>query len=264
MWPPQLTPAHTPIAHTDTDAIIIGLHGNTLIMNQHQLANADDLSALPPAEYSIVIGHLAGKAVQMRAWSEDVVLDAPLQSLALRASFDVLGEALWSLAGRASQIATFYRTHRFCGVCGAPTHPLPHEAACECSACAHRVWPRISPAVMVLIRRGREVLLARSPHFREGMYSAVAGFVEPGESLEQCAHREVLEEVGVTINNLRWFGSQSWAFPHSLMLAFIADYVAGDIICQPGEIEDARWFSLDALPLLPSSYSLLQEALSTR
>jgi NAD+ diphosphatase len=261
MLPDHFKPTHTPVEHIDKGNILIALYRDTLICNSKGLADASELSRLPAPDYQLIIGEHQGRAVQLLYWEQlDLSASDPLQACELRASYPLIGEALWLLAGRASQIATFYRTHLHCGVCGAPTQRMAAEAACECTACGHRVWPRISPAVMVLIRRqgecGEELLLARSPHFRAGMYSAVAGFVEPGESLEQCAHREVFEEVGVKINNLRWFGSQSWSFPHSLMLAFIADYQSGEIVCQAGEIEDARWFTLTALPELPSRYSL--------
>ena len=266
MLPDAFTPVHQQVEYLSAEHITIALHGDTLIICNQALACVSDLQALPAAQYILYIGQLDAQIVQMAVWDAATPLPETLATIDLRGSFDLIGETLWALAGRASQIATFYRTHRFCGICSAATKPLAHEAACECTACGHRVWPRVSPAVMVRIQRGREMLLARSPHFREGMYSALAGFVEPGESLEQCAHREVLEEVGVTITNLRWFSSQSWAFPHSLMLAFFADYVSGEIVCQPEEIEDARWFSPDDLPpLLPGqasiAYRLLQAGL---
>jgi NAD+ diphosphatase len=118
------------------------------------------------------------------------------------------------------------------------------------------VYPRLAPAVMMLVRRGRELLLGRSPHFQPGVYSALAGFVDPGETLEDCVAREVMEEVGVTVGKLRYFGSQSWPFPHSLMIAFFADYAGGDIVPQSEEIEDAQWFNVDALPELPMAISI--------
>jgi NAD+ diphosphatase len=130
------------------------------------------------------------------------------------------------------------------------------EFAMQCPTCALVAYPRISPAVMVLVRRGNDLLLARSPHFKPGVFSALAGFVEPGETLEQCAQREVLEEVNVQITNLRYFCSQSWPFPNSLMLAFFADYVSGEIQPDPREIEAAAWFSRDDLPRLPDSVSI--------
>jgi len=117
--------------------------------------------------------------------------------------------------------------------------------------------PRIAPAIMALVRRGREFLLARSPHFPPGMYSALAGFVEPGETLEQTLVREVREEVGIEVANVRYFASQPWPFPHSLMIAFNADYAGGEITPEPGEIEAADWFTLDRLPqALPSKISI--------
>jgi NAD+ diphosphatase len=118
------------------------------------------------------------------------------------------------------------------------------------------VFPGFSSAIIVLIRRGRELLLARSPHFKVGVYSAVAGFVEPGETLEDAVHREVAEELGVRVHRLRYFQSQAWPFPNGLMVGFTAEYLDGDLKPDPSEIEDARWFSLDALPALPSSYSV--------
>jgi NAD+ diphosphatase len=140
------------------------------------------------------------------------------------------------------------------------------EFAMECPSCRLIAYPRISPAVMVLVERGNDLLLARSPHFKPGVFSALAGFVEPGETLEQCAVREVREEVGIEITNLRYFKSQPWPFPNSLMIAYFADYAGGTITPDPSEIEAADWFSRDALPLLPDPVSiarhLIEAALS--
>jgi NAD+ diphosphatase len=175
---------------------------------------------------------------------------------ALRGAMMQFPAPLMGLAGRAAQVLEWDRAHRFCGVCGTPTELQAHERARRCPACGHSAYPRLSPAMMVLVWRGRELLLARSPHYAPGMYSALAGFVEPGESLEECVHREVAEEVGVQVEDLRYYGSQSWPFPHSLMVAFTARWVAGEIVPQPGEIEDARWYPLDALPKIPPRFSI--------
>ena len=126
----------------------------------------------------------------------------------------------------------------------------------RCDNCESQHYPRISPSMIVLVTRGDEVLLARSPRFVTGIYSTLAGFVEPGESVEHCVAREVREEVGVEVQNLQYIGSQGWPFPHSLMLGFHAEYAGGDIVMQEDEIEDARWFRVDALPPLPASRSI--------
>lgn len=186
----------------------------------------------------------------------DAPTPADCEAVGLRGLHQVLPERLYRLAGRAAQLLAWKRSHRFCGACGGPTVESAIEPAMECGACGGRHYPRIAPAAIILIRRGNEALLARSPGFPPGVYSALAGFVEPGESLEEAAIREVREEVGVEIAGLRYFGSQPWPFPHSLMVGFVADYAGGTIRPQPGEIEDARWFAADAMPLAPPPLSI--------
>ncbi|HEX5611078.1 MAG TPA: NAD(+) diphosphatase [Burkholderiales bacterium] len=174
----------------------------------------------------------------------------------LRSLFTVLPDAHFALAGRAIQLIDWDRTHRFCGRCGTPTEAKPEEHARVCPACKLSVYPRIAPAVMALVRQERRVLLGRSPHFPPGMFSALAGFVEPGETLEQCVARELEEEVGVQVSQIRYFASQPWPFPHSLMIAFVCDWHSGDIRPREGEIEDAQWFDVLQLPKLPSRISI--------
>jgi len=174
----------------------------------------------------------------------------------LRRIFSLAGAEAFALAGRATQLLDWRRNHRYCGSCGTPTTPKRGEFAMACPACGLLAYPRLSPAVMVLVTRDDELLLARGARFPPGMYSALAGFVEAGETLEQCAVREVREEVGIAIANLRYFHSQPWPFPNSLMLAFFADYAGGTISPDGVEIEDAAWFPRTALPALPDSVSI--------
>ncbi len=174
----------------------------------------------------------------------------------LRAAMMALDPPLSALAGRAAQVLEWDRSHRHCGVCGTPTTLQPGERARICPACKHSCYPRLSPAMMALVWRPGELLLARSPHYAKGMYSALAGFVEAGESLEDCVHREVAEEVALQVDSLRYHGSQSWPFPHSLMVAFTARWAGGEIVPQASEIEDARWFPIDALPGIPPRFSI--------
>jgi NAD+ diphosphatase len=162
----------------------------------------------------------------------------------------------FALAGRAIQLLDWDRSHRYCGRCGTPTEAKAEERARVCPACKLSAYPRIAPAVMALVRREGEILLGRSPHFPPGMYSALAGFVEPGETLEQCLAREVEEEVGVQVSRIRYFASQPWPFPNSLMIAFVCDWSGGEIRPQAGEIEDAKWFNVLQLPKLPSRISI--------
>ena len=174
----------------------------------------------------------------------------------LRAALMQFSPALMALAGRAAQVLEWDRAHRFCGVCGTPTELHASERSRICPACKHPAYPRISPAMMALVWRGRELLLARAPHFPPGMHSALAGFVEAGETLEECVVREVAEEVGVQVADVRYFGSQSWPFPHSLMVAYTAQWAGGEIVAQEAEIESAGWFDIDNLPKIPPRFSI--------
>lgn len=159
--------------------------------------------------------------------------------------------AVFYLAGRAQQILDWHDSHRHCGRCAEPMKDHGADRAKVCPSCGLVSYPRLSPSIIVLVTRGEEMLLARNANWPTGMYSTLAGFVEPGESIEQTVHREVEEEVGVKVRNLRYLGSQSWPFPNSLMLGFHAEYAGGEILCQEGEIADARWFRYDDLPNVP-------------
>jgi len=156
----------------------------------------------------------------------------------------------------AMQLLDFLDEHRFCGRCGSPTEPSSSDRGRVCRECQLPAYPRVSPCVIVLITRGDELLLARSPRFVDGMYSTLAGFVEAGESAEHACHREIREEVGVEISDLVFQGSQSWPFKHSLMLGYRANWQSGEIAVDGVEIVDAQWFHIDALPKLPPHASI--------
>lgn len=163
----------------------------------------------------------------------------------LRSLFGSVDENLLAVAGRAFQIAEWARTHRFCGACATPTVHVDGERCLRCPQCGHAAYPRISPAMMVLVRRGSSLLLARHKNSPTRFFTALAGFLEAGESIEDAIHREVMEEVGLKVDQLRYFGSQPWPFPHSLMVAFSAEYVSGEIVVDENEIEEANWFGPD-------------------
>ena len=174
----------------------------------------------------------------------------------LRAWLGRVEPDFFSLAGRAKQIVEWDRDHRHCGRCGCVNAEHPTDRAKLCPACGLTTYPRLSPSIIVLVRNGEEMLLARNAAWPTSMYSTLAGFVEPGESIEQTVHREVAEEVGVTVENLRYLGSQSWPFPNSLMLGFHANYAGGDIVYHDGEIADARWFHYRQLPNIPGGTAI--------
>ncbi len=174
----------------------------------------------------------------------------------LRSLFTSLPTAELAIALRANQLLEWDRTHAHCGACATATVREHHERARRCPACGLSAYPRISPAMMCLVTRGKSILLARNVNFPPGRYSALAGFLEAGESIEDAVHREVREEVGVSVKNLRYFASQSWPFPNSLMIAFTAEYAGGDLRPNGHEIAEADWFDPGNLPQLPPEVSI--------
>lgn len=174
----------------------------------------------------------------------------------VRELFGIIPDEELVLAAYAVRIIDFDRSTRFCGRCGAETRQLQSGSAKHCTDCNHITYPRLSPAIIVLVKKGEEVLLASSPRFPANLHSVIAGFVEVCENLEECVHREVKEEVGIDVTNIRYFGSEPWPFPDSLMLGFTADYAGGEIIIDGNEITSAGWFDRDNLPTLPSPMSI--------
>ena len=167
-----------------------------------------------------------------------------------------VGEELFMLAGRGLQIIQWHRDHQFCGRCGHATEDHPADRAKICPSCGHSAYPRISPCMIVLVTRGDEVLLGRSPNWPPNMFSTLAGFIEPGETIEQAIHREVYEEVGISVRNLVYHASQPWPFPHSLMIGFYAEYDGGQIRVDGEEISEAHWFPITQLPKIPPNGSI--------
>lgn len=208
---------------------------------------------IPSLKHSIYMGTF--KEFHLYAGEVD---ETPLGSvwMDLKLLYGKIEDAFVALAGRAIQLILWDRTHKFCGQCGNKTSEKANERAKECCTCKLLTYPKICPVMMVLIQRGDEILLARGVNFPAGFYSALAGFVDAGETLEHCIRREVYEEVGLQVDNIQYFGSQSWPFPNSLMIAFTCDWKSGEIRIDPSEILDAQWFKKDNLPLLPPEISI--------
>jgi NAD+ diphosphatase len=258
--PAGFIPAHAMPEALPATALVFAFRADKILVGGSDQAPAiltrEELSAAGldgPGHY---LGEYQGVHCIATALADDVRDVEGLRFAGLRSLFFAMPEPLVAIAGRAFQVIEWDRTHRFCGRCGTPTRDKPGERAKECPACGYVAYPRVSPAMMALVTRGREILLARAHRFPPGMFSALAGFVESGETIEDCIVREVREEVGLEVGRLSYFGSQSWSFPHSLMIAFTAEYAGGDIRCDESEIAEARWFAADALPPLPTSLSI--------
>jgi NAD+ diphosphatase len=185
----------------------------------------------------------------------------PLQLIDLREAHGVIAEHDYGVAGYAAQILHWDRTSQFCPVCATPTEQVPDDRAKRCPTCTFLQYPRISPAIIVLVYRDGQVLLTRKSTWPRNRYSLIAGFVEPGESLEACVQREVAEEAGIRVATIRYLGSQPWPFPHQLMIGFLAQYAGGELVIDTSELEHAAWFDLHVLPDLPPPHSIARQIL---
>lgn len=201
------------------------------------------------------LGILNGEDLWVRVFNSGA-LPAQYQWLGLRSQLEISSVDVFQLAGRALQVAQWFYDHRFCGRCGQETQQDDIDRAKICTPCELRFYPRISPCMIVLVTRGKEVLLAHHQRATRVMYSTLAGFVEAGESVEDCVRREIMEEVGIKVGKLEYFRSQPWPFPGQLMLGFFAEYESGDIQIDPVEIVDAKWFRYDQLPQTPAPASV--------
>jgi NAD+ diphosphatase len=242
------------------DTLTFAFRGNELLIRSHDAAlpEAGALEAVRiEADRLLPVGRWNGAYCRAAWLPKDAVAPEGYAFKGLRGLFGRLDEPALAVAGRAFQIADWARTHRYCGACGQPMARAPGERAMKC-ACGHVAYPRISPAMMVLVKRGPAILLARNVAVPAGgRMSALAGFLEPGESIEDAIHREVREEVGLEVKDLRYFASQSWPYPHSLMIAFTAEYAGGELRLDPAEIAEARWFGPgDKLPELSPGQSI--------
>lgn len=207
---------------------------------------------------AMLLGELGDQHCLLGSLHEHVV-QSPLTTIDVRTALGALHETEATAAGYASQIAHWDETSRFCPRCATPTEPVAHERAKRCPNCHLTQYPRVHPAIIVLVYRPGEVLLTRQATWPAGRYSLIAGFVEPGETLEACVRREVSEEVGVLVDEIRYLGSQPWPFPHQIMVGFVARYADGDVQVDHNELEDARWFAVDDLPLLPPPISIARK-----
>jgi NAD+ diphosphatase len=228
--------------------------------DRYLIPRSRDMQALDPRPEPLhYLGSLDGQPCYAGEMPATILPPAQFALKGIRSLFEHLDAPLIGVAGLANQLVLWDRNHRFCGRCGLETEDKAGERAKVCPGCGLINYPRLSPAMIVAVVREDRLLLAHSQRFPGKFYSVLAGFVEPGETLEECIRREIGEEVGIEVKNIRYFGSQPWPFPDSLMIAFTAEYAKGEIIADPAEIADAGWFSADNLPPIPPKISIARQ-----
>jgi NAD+ diphosphatase len=241
MFVPLLEPPEPP----EGEALVFAVRSNGVAIHRGH-----------PSPHALFLGVLNGQ----QCWAVDADAHGDLVESAtyqdLRQLWNGVDEITWTVVGRGVQLVEWARTTRFCGRCGDQTEDAPGERARRCPSCASIAFPRLAPAVICLVEREGKALLARNANFPPGMYSCLAGFVEPGETLEEALAREVTEEVGVEVADIRYFSSQPWPFPHSLMIGFTAAWRSGELRVDGSEIVEAGWFAPDALPSVPPPMSI--------
>lgn len=219
------------------------------------------------ALHSFRFGSLDGKDCVLHVLDEDSAPEEERYFADFRALVDALSGVECAAANHALQLGNWLSANRYCGSCGTGLAMATDELRLDCPGCFRKAYPVCTPVCIGVVTRGPEILLARSPHFPPGVYSALAGYLHPGESAENCIRREIYEETGIHIDEPQWYASQAWPYPHSLMLGFLAKYAEGEIKIDRTEIEDAAWFNTNQLPLLPNAttlgYRLIQAALAT-
>jgi NAD+ diphosphatase len=244
----------------ESDLVFAFHEGRLLIQRDEDGAEpvtyADVAALVEGAIARIYLGRLDGRPCFAIPLATEPETPTGLAFLGLRELFGQLTEPIHGVAGRAFQIVEWYLSHAFCGRCGSQTELAAGERARGCPNCGATYFPRINPAVIMLVEHEGRMLLARNKLFRGPWYSCLAGFVEPGESLEEAVAREVLEEVGIDVEGITYSASQPWPFPSQLMIGFYARYRSGEIKVQDSEILDAAWFSPGDLPQMPGRFSL--------
>ncbi|WP_046212498.1 NAD(+) diphosphatase [Paenibacillus wulumuqiensis] len=257
-------PAMAPAEQENSTGYWFIFRGNELLVHENGEQPTMPVTAGPepyglqPVR-SLYLGHIEQASCYTAELDADTEAPAGMTFLPLFALYDRIDEDLFHLAGRGLQMLAWDATYQFCGRCGSPLGHADHERSKVCPSCGLSHYPRLAPAVITLILKDNQLLLARAGHFKNNMYGLIAGFVEPGETLEDCVQRETMEEIGIRINNIRYFDSQPWPFPHSLMVGFIADYESGEIQVDGEEIVHADWFGVDNLPNIPPRISIARK-----
>ncbi|MAG32503.1 MAG: NAD(+) diphosphatase [Deltaproteobacteria bacterium] len=259
--PFRFVPHHKPPEKPGEDPILFAFRGRDLLVTEGLIL--PDVKQIDAHGYEAVrtqyLGQLDGRHCYSAELPHDQTESDGFKFTNLHMLHGTLDEQTHALAGRAVQIMEWDRTHQFCGACGEPTVLATEDRSRSCPKCKFPMYPRLAPAMIVSVERDDEILLARSPHFPEGIMSVLAGFVEPGESAEEAVKREVYEETKILCGNVEYFSSQAWPFPNSLMLGFRAQYESGEIEIDNEEIVAAEWFKASEMPhFFPGRVSIAQ------
>ncbi len=255
--------AKTALQAKDDQRIWFLFRGEELLVRDQEGQRATPWVGPLPASFEtrdeLALGVLDGKPAFACIVSDDAIAPDGTRFSPLRPLHALLDASAFDAASLGAQLVYFARHYRFCARCARPLEAVADSRVRRCTGCAHEWYPRVSPCAIVLIHHADRLLMTRQARYPAGMYGLVAGFVEPNESVEACAAREALEECGARVRDVRYFGSQPWPFPHQLMVGFIAEYDGGELVVDRGELEDARWFSRDALPTLPPPVSIARK-----
>lgn len=238
-----------------------------LVITEEEKCQIPKCSELEEMKLEVVRYHYLGTLDGRPCYSAELNANRSASKRAsfvgLREVYGMVDEELFSIASLAVQVISWDKMHQYCGKCGSETGYASEERAKICNRCDAVYYPRIAPAVIVAVKKGKELLLLRNKKFKHDFYSVLAGFVEPGENLEECLIREVREEAGIEVKNIKYFGSQSWPFTNSLMAGFTADYAGGELSLDDKEIAAAGWFNPDTFPKLPGSISIARRLIDS-
>jgi len=252
-----------PEGNMDNDLWFLFYNNKLLVRQDGDKIVIPSYSDIQTNKFNISFNHYLGKYHGRSCFAGELAADITDKTnfslKELRPLIGVIEEEMFLIAGRAIQIINWDLTHKYCGRCGTPTYTKSDERAKVCPKCGLLSFPRLSPAIIVAVKKDNRLLLAHNKAFKPNLYSLIAGFVEPGETFEECVMREIKEEVGIKVKNIRYFGSQSWPFPHSMMVGFTAEYAEGDIKVDGVEIEDAGWFTPDSFPDIPAKGSISRQ-----
>lgn len=255
----QFQRAYPPAVPASGLAFWFPFQGNTLLVEDGEQGSAlihtdgAGISVIQPQNI-LYVGTISDSPCMTCEVSTEQPIPPGWRAVGLRSLFAQFDETAYNAVGYASQILNWQRTSRFCPVCGSANGPLSESWGRHCPVCGHQGFPQAIPAVLALVHDGEHILLARGKGRQ--IFSILAGFVEPGETLEDCVRREVAEEAGIVVDDMIYISSQPWPFPTQLMVGFHAHYISGELRPEPSELDEARWFHVDDLPELPPSLSL--------